>query len=37
MSALNEIPNKIEQVLESHLEIKKIAEEIAKYKNFFFL
>ena len=37
MSALNDVPGKIEQVLKSHLEIKKIAEEIAKHKNFFFL
>ena len=37
MSALNDVPDKIEQVLNSHLEIKKIAEEIAKHKNFFFL
>jgi glutamine---fructose-6-phosphate transaminase (isomerizing) len=37
ISALNKIPEIIDQVLISHLEIKKVSEELAKYKDFFFL
>ncbi len=37
MVALNKVPNIIDQVLKSHLDIKKVSEKLAKYKDFFFL
>jgi glucosamine 6-phosphate synthetase-like amidotransferase/phosphosugar isomerase protein len=37
MGELQKIPDLIEKTLESHLEIKKIAEKFSQYKDFFFL